>query len=66
MAKTVKIFQPGEAVLADSASDKAHGIESAAYRYRARMAELDRQYESKASEIRATFVAETSDVVVEE
>ena len=44
-------------------SDKVSGLEAAHYRCRARMSELESQFEVKASEIRAAFVAEASEII---
>ena len=41
-------------------SDKAAAFEAAHYRFSARMRELESQFEVKASELRAAFVAEVT------
>lgn len=46
-------------------SDKVSGLEAAHYRCRQRMIELEQQFEVKASEIRAAFIAEAADIIGE-
>ena len=41
-------------------SDATHHIHAATFRYNTRMRELETQFEAKASEIRAAFVAEVA------
>ena len=43
-------------------SDATHDVQAATYRFNARMRELEQQFEIKASEIRAAFVAEVAQV----
>jgi hypothetical protein len=43
-------------------SDKVSAFEAAHYRCRARMSELEAQFEVKASESRAAFVAEVAEI----
>jgi hypothetical protein len=45
--------------------DKMSALDAAQYRCRARMHELESQFEAKASEIRAEFVAECSNILAE-
>jgi hypothetical protein len=45
--------------------DKVPAFEAAHYRCSARMRELEQQFEVKASEIRAAFVAEAADIIGE-
>ena len=70
LAKTLTkqtFLPPSEAVLLNiAASDKSHGLQAATFRFEARMAELDKQYSAKASEIRAAYVAECSEVATED
>jgi hypothetical protein len=47
-------------------SDKVAGLEAAHYRCTARMRELEQQFDAKASEIRASFVAEVAAVIGQE
>jgi hypothetical protein len=47
-------------------SDKVSALEAAHYRCSARMRELEQQFEVKASEIRAAFIAEASGFIGEE
>jgi hypothetical protein len=47
-------------------SDKVAAFEAAHYRCAARMRELEQQFEVKASEIRAAFVAECAETVGQE
>ena len=47
-------------------SDKMSSLEAAHYRCRARMHELESQFEVKASEIRKAFVAECAEIVASE
>jgi hypothetical protein len=44
-------------------SDKTAAIEAATYRLSARMLELEAQYDAKASELRAAFVSECSEIL---
>jgi hypothetical protein len=44
-------------------SDKVQALEAAIYPCQARMRELECQFEGKASEIRAAFVAECSGII---
>jgi hypothetical protein len=44
-------------------NDKCAAFEAAHYRCRARMTELETQFETKASEIRAAFVAECAEII---
>jgi hypothetical protein len=44
-------------------SDKTNSLEAAHYRLSARMAELARQYDAKASELRAAFVEECTEIL---
>ena len=44
-------------------SDKAAGLQAAHYRLSARMRELEEQYDTKASELRAAFVAECAEIL---
>ena len=46
-------------------SDKMNALEAARYRCAARMRELESQFEVKASEIRAAFVAECGSILAE-
>ena len=46
--------------------DKVSAFEAAHYRCAARMRELESQFEAKASEIRAAFVAEASEIIGQE
>jgi hypothetical protein len=46
-------------------SDKVAAFEAAHYRCTARMRELEDQFETKASEIRAAFVAECAGIMAE-
>lgn len=46
-------------------SDKVAALRAASYRVEARMRELECQFEVKASEIRAAFVAECQQIVAE-
>ena len=43
-------------------SDAAHAACAAQFRYQARMHELQSQFEAKASEIRAAFLAELAEI----
>ena len=43
--------------------DKAAGLQAAHYRLSARMRELEAQYDAKASELRAAFVAECTEIL---
>jgi hypothetical protein len=43
--------------------DKVSSLEAAHYRCSARMRELEPQFEAKASEIRAAFVAEAAEII---
>ena len=65
LTKSTNIF--GVPSLATAAaiddSDKLSAFEAAHFRCRARMAELEAQFEAKASEIRAAFVREASEIV---
>jgi hypothetical protein len=44
-------------------SDRVSALEAAHYRCTARMAELEAQFEVKASEIRAAFIREAAEIV---
>jgi hypothetical protein len=44
-------------------SDKAAGLQAAHYRLSARMRELEAQYDTKASELRASFIAECGEIL---
>jgi hypothetical protein len=44
-------------------SDKAAGLQAAHFRCKARLHELEAQFEAKASEIRAAFVAECAEIL---
>jgi hypothetical protein len=44
-------------------SDKTAAIEAATYRLSARMHELEAQYDTKASELRASFIAECGEIL---
>jgi hypothetical protein len=44
-------------------SDKTNSLEAAHYRLSARMAELARQYDAKASELRSNFLKECADIL---
>jgi hypothetical protein len=44
-------------------SDKAAGLQAAHYRLSARMRELEQQFDVKASELRASFVAECAEII---
>jgi hypothetical protein len=46
-------------------SDKVSAFEAAHFRCRARMSELEQQFEAKAGEIRAAFIAEASEIIGE-
>jgi hypothetical protein len=46
--------------------DKVSAFEAAHYRCQSRMRELSEQFEAKASEIRAAFVAEASEIIGQE
>jgi hypothetical protein len=47
-------------------SDKVSAFEATHFRCRARMSELESQFEAKASEIRQAFVREASEIIGEE
>jgi hypothetical protein len=44
-------------------SDKAVGLQAAHYRLYPRMRELEQQFDAKASELRAVFVAECGEII---
>jgi hypothetical protein len=44
-------------------SDKTAALEAATYRLSARMRELEAMYDAKASELRASFVAECGEIL---
>ena len=44
-------------------SDKAAGLQAAHYRLYPRMRELEQQFDAKASELRAAFIAECGEII---
>jgi hypothetical protein len=49
-----------EVLTAIDASDKCAALQVAGYRFTAKLAELERQFEAKASELRATYLEEVA------
>jgi hypothetical protein len=44
------------------ASDKVQALQAAGYRYEARLSELERQFEAKASELRGAYLTEVQEI----